>query len=121
MCPSRLWRQERVVALALSLTHNIWQRQPLPQRKPQNVPDVVQQFSVQCRIAASMAEMAACQAQMLQELADDLNRELAYFISENDCGNPPRAEIDAEHFSGEPAGTRNPACPGPARPFAPKQ
>ncbi|HMU99774.1 MAG TPA: hypothetical protein PKD04_01755 [Rhodocyclaceae bacterium] len=77
-----LMATERVVALALSLTHNNLAAAAAAAKETQNVPDVVQQFSVQCRIAASMAEMAACQAQMLQELADDLNRELAYFISE---------------------------------------
>lgn len=77
-----LMATERIAAVLISLTHNNLATIADTALEAQAVRDAAHQISLQRQVAISMAQMATTHAEMLQELAEDLQHELAEIISE---------------------------------------
>ncbi len=77
-----LMATERVLALTLFLAQDHLAAAADAAKRTQDVQDFMLQFGNHCRSAVEIARMTADQAEMLRELSDDLQRELAHFIGE---------------------------------------
>lgn len=77
-----LMTAERLAAVSLSLTHNNLDAIAHNAHEAQEVRDMLHQLSLQRAAAISMVQMAASHTELLRDLAEELNCELADVIND---------------------------------------